>query len=874
MAWWVILVIVLGLYVLGAGVPWLGQWIVGRLLQRDGPFPQVETERRSRLLDGLDAARRQWPSIPRLGRFREPDQKALEHLGDLAVVTGDIDQLWPDLIDYSQVELGPTQVALFKSWPVFLRNLRTRQDQQKARALLLAGEAHLEALAMLDELVGEIPSAVTSLARERTNQATALYDRIRAEEEAGTLGLETLRERAARLRGDAASLLQQLSQQSHADDEELLRIDHELERIGAAIGEGDAEIASIVEQRSSSSALLSDGQTLLSQLRSQWQELVQQGANDAELVQRIGSAGGSLQTLEQGLQLRTPQAYAEAVTSGEALKSELVRLGDTLSLFSDTIRSAHEGVAGDVRALEDARQMLAGLQQRAIPLETDESLTLVEQAADAYRQAEERIGVGTLPAYRETVQLAARGKELLAEAAERAAETEALADRAETLLEAVDAERRQLLAARLDEIINEMGAYAVMWKSRLSGPATAAGEALDRAAELLAQLPGEVTSRQRLLQSVLPGQVELIASAQDLVVSAVAQLDVLETGRTAVLNEQQQLESGVTALRQRLQELDALRAQMLPETQQAAADVVARFESERHTMLDPEQADYEQALANWLPSLEDDLAATLQQHEEDAKRLWRAARDWRGRLDRNWRRLQSLLDRDPRRPAEDVDQLYQAFEEWWDRAEGAEGQVSTLAELVDVQAVEIDARIQRAIGQLDDGRRQNRDLLKEVRRRRRDVERLREDVSRLATEGGWPGLAWDMRGPDDLWRRMSEAESSSMGMPTIDHANGALQQALSLAGQAEEAYDQLRDTVTNELATLGRVYRETAQVYDEVTQMAADLRAQGPSTELTALESRLDAARRDLDAAREATSVSEATQRLELARETLGPALS
>lgn len=869
MAWWVYVVIVLGLYVLAAGIPWLGQWIVERLLQRDGPFPHAEADRRWRLQDALQSERQKWPSIPRLGRFREPDQKALDHLSDLGVVVGDIEQLWPTLTGYTPADLSLPEIALLKSWPAFITNLSTRKAQKQAQTLLQSGEAHVEALSVLDGLVAEIPTAVTELARERIHQATALYDRIRVEEEAGTLALEALREQAARMRNDAEGLAQQLAQQGHANDEELLRVDQELERVGAALGAADAQIAGVIDQRVQATALLDDATALLSRARERWQVLVGQGANDPEIQQRLQSADAGVRSVQACLEQRTPQAYSEAVETGDANRTELTRLGNTLALFDETIKAARQGVAGDVAALEDARQALLRLQERAVPLEADASLASLEQAAEAYRQAEDRIHVGTLAAFREAVEVAARGKELLGAADARARESTDLADRVTSLLEAVSAERRQQLGERVDAIAAEMGAYAVIWKSRLSGTATAAGQALSQAADLLAQLPAEVTRRQRLLQSALPEQATVIASAHELVALSEARLSELEAARTAVLNERQELEAGVATLQGRLSQTDALGEQMLPEVKQAVAHVRERLDNEGRTMLDPTQADYQLALANWLPSLDDELDAALRQHDEDARRLTRALKEWRGRLDRNWRRLQSMLDRDPRRPEEDVDQLYQAFEAWWEHAEAAEGQPAAVAELVDVQAPEIDARIQRAVGQLEDGRRTNRDLMKELQRRRRDVERRREDVTKLAADSGWPQVSWDLREPDNLWRRMGEAENASMGMPTIDHANGALQQAILLATQALEAYERSRDLASSELTGLDRLYQAAARAYDEATRQAAELRAQGPSPELTALESRLDAARRDLDAARGATSVAEATQRLELAQGTL-----
>lgn len=233
--------------------------------------------------------------------------------------------------------------------------------------------------------------------------------------------------------------------------------------------------------------------------------------------------------------------------------------------------------------------------------------------------------------------------------------------------------------------------------------------------------------------------------------------------------------------------------------------------------------------------------------------------------------MQALLDRDPRRPEEDVDQLYQTFEAWWDRAEAAGENAVVMATLTDAQATELDARIQRALDQLDNGRRTNRDLTKELTRRRRDLDRVRNEAMRRGSDSGWPNLAWDLREADDLWRRVGEAENASLSAPAIERANDSLEQAVALADQAVAAYQRERTEAQETLAHIESSYQGVARMYDAAVRRASELRIQGPSPELTLLEERLDAARRDLDAARSATSVPEAMQRLQLAQDLLRP---
>ena len=216
-----------------------------------------------------------------------------------------------------------------------------------------------------------------------------------------------------------------------------------------------------------------------------------------------------------------------------------------------------------------------------------------------------------------------------------------------------------------------------------------------------------------------------------------------------------------------------------------------------------------------------------------------------------------------------MDQLFESFGAWWDGGDAADDQAAAVRELVDVQAPELEAGIQRALDQLEDGRKVNRNLARDLAKARRDLDKARQQVGRRGADSGWPRLEWDLREPDDLWRRVNEAENASAIAPTMAQANALLEQALALNGQAVEAYQREEDVALEALSKLDTSYQAAAKGYDAAVRQAAELRAAGPSGELTALETRLDAARRDLDAARAAVSILEAVQRLRLAQDTL-----
>ena len=122
------------------------------------------------------------------------------------------------------------------------------------------------------------------------------------------------------------------------------------------------------------------------------------------------------------------------------------QLGEIQRLFDElgaALKAAQEGVAGDLTAIEDARQAVSALGERELPVLADASLALIAAAAGAFRVAEEQLQTGSLTALRESSDAATRGQTLLHQALQRASETAQLADQAGALMTKVAPERRQ-----------------------------------------------------------------------------------------------------------------------------------------------------------------------------------------------------------------------------------------------------------------------------------------------------------------------------------------------------------------------------------------------------------------------------------------------
>ena len=161
------------------------------------------------------------------------------------------------------------------------------------------------------------------------------------------------------------------------------------------------------------------------------------GAREPRLNRELIELGAAVAQVRSELAARTPAAFAQAAATGQLVKQRLDDVQQQLDAFGVALHEAQEGVAGDLTAIEDARQVVASLGERDVPVLADASLALVEEAAESYRLAEERLQVGSLEALRESATAAARGQTLLQQSLQRARESARLADQAAALLQKV-----------------------------------------------------------------------------------------------------------------------------------------------------------------------------------------------------------------------------------------------------------------------------------------------------------------------------------------------------------------------------------------------------------------------------------------------------
>ena len=491
-----------------------------------------------------------------------------------------------------------------------LAALAFRRDRRQVQHLLRVGEQQLADVVLLQGMVAEIPAAVNELVQERARQATALVAAIDAESQTGTVGLDALRQEAVALSAQATQVGRALDGNANPSDETLLRADRELETIAAATATAETRLAAITTQRQVAEGLLGESDGLIGALQEQWVRLEGRGAREPRLNRELIELGAAVVQVRSELAARTPAAFAQAAATGQQVKQRLDDVQQQLDAFGVALHEAQEGVAGDLTAIEDARQVVASLGERDVPVLADASLALVEEAAESYRLAEERLQVGSLEALRESATAAARGQTLLQQSLQRARESARLADQAAALLQKVAPERRQELHGQLETLAAELGAYAVIWRNRLAAASTGAGQDLLQAERLLEQLPPGLATRTPTRESELAAGLETLGQVDGLMAAVEARVTELEANKKTVLRQRAELDAAVSDLRQgELSKAQALYPQMLPAAQKTLDDYVARLELESQTMLDPAQADYDVALGTWAPAIRDDLEA-------------------------------------------------------------------------------------------------------------------------------------------------------------------------------------------------------------------------------------------------------------------------
>ncbi|MBC7235290.1 MAG: hypothetical protein H5T69_05570 [Chloroflexi bacterium] len=873
MAWWQVAILSIDLYILLSA----GGWLLWRYLEwcllRRGPFLEHEAEH----LDALHRAQREqasfWPQEPRPGRYGDLDRQAHQALSRLSFVLAEANRLHLALGEHEFRPIGVLHVLLLLHGRPLLRAMRLLRGRRALRRQLALADQTLRQVHTLQENAEQIPFRLRAELAElgaETERLTALLEKERA---AGTSGLDDYGPRLEAIGRRVEQALHSIEQGSveqakasslHEADDVVREIVQELRTIDEALSVA-ADIRTRtryqIERLRSSLSLISE----------RWTSLKEQGVSQPELEERLHDLRSQVEGFDRRLERGTLDTYRELEQMVIALEAEQENLAKDLETLNAAMSQSRTAVEGDVQALARANAFCEALLREEPLLELDQSLALLERASQAYMQAEEQRGLGTLEGYRASLSKSKQAKEYLAQGVQMA----------EQVLEQV-AQIREMLAGlspdvlgewrrRADRLNEELRIYARHWEAGLAGEVAEALSLLEQAEMDLERLSPNIRYQRRLRQSEFQEALETLRHAHDCLERAAEAIEALEAEleRLEALRARAQLALQII-LEEKLPALAKESKSMLAERQERFEALRARLQQEAQR-LDPSQVHYDELLSDRLPAIARELQQIAADHAEDTERLRKAARDGAGRLSRAWNRLRKLNPYERPRPEEDPEALRLDLEEWRARIEAHRDDPATLQRLVGREVLALEQRLEAAYKQIVEGRRSLETLGKAYYRHAQRVRVLRAALEEIERNSPWPRLPCnaitDLGEAERVWNKALALERDSAAADTLVRANNELQQAVNAAQQAEQLYALAEHQVQSALRRLDDESRVATTALETARQRARALRqraADGDPVEDRAelVEEMCNQAAQALQAAQEASTFEDALRHL------------
>lgn len=869
--WYIIPAVGLGLYLLAGMGPWpILQWM-GWLLRRDGPFLEGETERLQALMDAAGSQESLWPEVPRPGRYQQPDQEARERLSEITVVIEEIRDIWPALQSFRFSQPTVVDLLLLRGWGPLLKSVVTWRDVRAVRRLLDRGEENLAALGEQQVLVEEIPHIVRALLNEARAEGRRLGAMLEAEEEAGTVDLEDVRRRLEHTGASLDAALDLLDGTAAEDmPTTVTHVDAALEAATASIAELDQLLQRLATARTRAQNLIARVNSSLDFIAERWEGLKSRGATEPAIAEALAGIRNDTSRLSEVISARTLQAYDAVAQEVADFDARIESLTDRLGALDTLMNRSKEAMEGSVRALADAQSACDHLTRQIEQIEPDLSLSLIEKASDIYRQAERRRDLGTTEGYQAAIALAERARDYLEQAVTG---VEPLADTVNDIEELLDELDEETLAdryRRLEEARTALQMYARHWDDRLDAADGEAEAGLRAIEDQLEQLPEDVRYRRHYRQSEMPECLDTLTRAREELERVTDLVVSMEDERTRLDGLRTELDETITRIKdEMLPPLTAARERMLPELQQRYDSLYDALAEQFEALADMGQVDYDRAVNEWLPATLRQIEEVQQACESDLQHYARMRRETVTRIDKAWARLTRLDPVAQPGPDESVESLANDLDIWRNEVERHAENPAALRDLLGRRAGTLEQRIEGIYHQIVEGRRNLDALDKQYRRVLQSGRNLRNRVREMQRDNPWKGIGWDTDPVDAIWERTIALERESQEAPTLMQAGNLLQQALNAAQEAEAGYSRLHAQIDSSLRRLEEEARAIESSLERGRRRADQLRAQGQTEELAALEEYYAGALRIRTLAQNATTVEEALRQLRQARDLL-----
>ncbi len=870
MSWWLWVIVVLALHLLVSMTPWIVLQIVVWRIRRKLPYLSEETRRLERLMTVEGEHAERWPQRPRPGRFEQVDRLALEQLMRMRIIISQANDLWPAVAGYVPASLNPLQVLALGAWRPLVEALRTWRDKRRLNNLLDEGDGAIDVLLEQWTEAQSIPGRIQAELSDARAEARRLQALWEGESEEGTQGIQAL--------GDALALLDRAldealdGMRAAAGDQvaaTALRSEEQLAQATETLRSLERELDQVIEGRRRAQQGLEQADAERRALEERWQALQERGARDPAAARQLRELAALADGLAETARAATPEAHRQVLADVDAFLAQRKTLGEQLDALEQLMDRSGEALAGDLRVLAAAQQECETLRAAGAYV-PDVSEGLVAQAQEIYAQAEEQHAAGTLHGYQTALSLAEQAEGAIREAAEGAEAAGRDLAQIQADRQQATPEIRQALEERARDGSQALRSYVRHWDDSCEARLERIAKLLEQAQQAWETMPAGLLGEGVPRQSELPLALEAVQATTAATRRARQLVEELEGRLARVSAQRATLEAGLAELDGDLcPRLAEAHAAMLPELRDRYEAWLARYEARRPEFEDPAQIDYEEAADHWLPETRGEAAEILATHGEDVSRYARLLQEATRRLDREWQRLQRLEPMQLPLPEEDMERLSADYDAWQAEAEASANDPAAMSELVGRRLAGLERRMEAARRQINEGRQALTTSDRQFEQQMQAVQKSRAAIRALVQESQWRQIDWALADGEPLMQRAATYAQASREAELLDEAVNQMRRAVNTAQEALQAYEGMEQQLRSAQDGLNREFRAATADLDRAQRQAGQLRAQGPSQALTALEERCAAATSLISMAQNATTFDDALRHLRDARERL-----
>ncbi|MGM0400320.1 MAG: hypothetical protein ACQEQT_03360 [Chloroflexota bacterium] len=871
MKWPRIVVIILDLYLLGS----LGAWFTLRFLlwrlQRQNLCSVDDEDRLQELEKGLEHHATLWPTQPRSGRYHQIDQMAQETLKSLKQVIGQIRERWPAAAPSTSTPVAFSDALRFRAWPPLCKAFTAWRQHRRMQQLLSRAETLLATLREKEKQAHQIPDKVHAALCEVRAEARRIGVLLEAEVEAGTTGLEDAEHQLQTIHAEIERGLDALA---NAEKENVATIVHKadelMERMTPQLEELDDFMERTARARNRTENVAQRVQSSLELAQERWESLKARGATEPSVQRELETLQKIVREITQTAKTRTVKAYRRVTKDVSRFDVAFQSLSEKLDQLDDLIEQSRETIKGDVQALAQVQARCDKLCKTNPLLDPDKSAELIEEAAEAYMEAERQRGLGTIEGYQSAIALSKRAGSRLQEATEALDDLLEKSDRIRDLLDRLSPEAIGEWHERVHHLREALHIYTIHWEGGLADKVGQAISNLEQVSMDLERVPPDVRYRRSFRQTELPEALKMLSHAQTCLEEARESIDDLEQEKAHIQLLREELDNQMDTLTQDVwPDLESKKGQMLPEVRERLGALRQEFVAQRHRIETPSQVDYHKACEEWLPSLTSQLEEIRTTHKNDIEHYQNVARETKKTLQRTWAGLNKMRPYEQPMPQEDIDALNAELENWQAAVEANVQNPATLRTVVGRRAAALRERMESAQRQIREGRSRLKDLSKAYQQSTRRIRNLRSSIHETQENSQWTHITWEIKDAQDTWEQAIALKRESATASTLREANNQLQEAVNTAQKAKETYRRIGNQMERALRQLNDELRNVKKRLGRGRDRIQNLQEEGSPDAAQEIGEVCDRAERRIEMATSASTFEDALRHLREGRDIL-----